>query len=145
MYDESVCLVSSHDIGLFPIPISNCQFFCNCQIVFCQSAIGNWQSEMFEWLVDPGCSLYQRSTSTSLGQPLRLEVSDAQRVLLATFSIRPHHATTEALSPPFLTSTHLAPSFVSRGGSAIRFTKILPACAGAPGARAPDVISLSPR
>jgi hypothetical protein len=24
-----------------------------------------------------------------------------QRVLLATFSIRPHHATTEALSPPF--------------------------------------------
>jgi hypothetical protein len=24
-----------------------------------------------------------------------------QRVLLATFSIRPHHATSEALSPPF--------------------------------------------
>jgi len=24
-----------------------------------------------------------------------------KRVLLATFSIRPHHATTEALSPPF--------------------------------------------
>jgi hypothetical protein len=24
-----------------------------------------------------------------------------QRVLLATFSIRPHHATTEALIPPF--------------------------------------------
>ncbi|HEX5886191.1 MAG TPA: hypothetical protein VFY67_16740, partial [Pyrinomonadaceae bacterium] len=24
-----------------------------------------------------------------------------QRVLLATFSIRPHHAATEALSPPF--------------------------------------------
>src|SRR5215510_4018133 len=29
----------------------------------------------------------------------------------------------EALSPPFLTSTHLAPSFVSRGGSAIRLQR----------------------
>src|SRR6185369_16269298 len=46
-----------------------------------------------------------------------------QRVLLATFSIRPHHATTEAFSPPLFTSTHLAPSFVSRGGSAIRLQR----------------------
>src|ERR1700752_1188414 len=46
-----------------------------------------------------------------------------QRVLLATFSIRPHHATTEALSPPHFTSTHLAPSFVSRGRSAIRLQR----------------------
>ena len=46
-----------------------------------------------------------------------------QRVLLATFQIRPHHATTEALSPPLFTSTHLAPSFVSRGGSAIRLQR----------------------
>src|ERR1044072_5437930 len=46
-----------------------------------------------------------------------------QRVLLATFSIRPHHATTEALSPPLFTSTHLAPTFVSRAGSPIRLQR----------------------
>ena len=61
----------------------------------------------------------------------------------------PAHATSEALARRFLTSTHLAPSFVSRGGSTIRafpisdrnresaITKILPTFAAIPDALAP--------
>ena len=58
---------------------------------------------MFGWLTDPGCSLLSKeATPTSLGQPLQARVSDAiKRVLLATFSIRSHLATSEALTPPF--------------------------------------------
>ena len=97
-----------------------------------------------------------------------------QRVLLATFSIRPHHATTEALSPPF---PHFDPfgtefcepgrishpnafllpiadfqlpieeslslSFQSAiGNRKLAITKILPAFAGVPDARAPVETSL---
>jgi len=115
------------------------------------------------WLTNPGCFLWlKEATATSLGQPLEARVSDVQRVLLATFSntlTRP----LGSLARRFLTSTHLAPSFVSRGGTAIQLlliadfrlkieklftssnlqselTKILPAFAGVPDARAPVVI-----
>jgi hypothetical protein len=54
-----------------------------------QSAINNWKSAMSEWLTDPGCSLSTEATPTSSGNPFRLERAMLQRVLLATFSIRP--------------------------------------------------------
>jgi hypothetical protein len=63
-----------------------------------------------------------------------------QRVLLATFSIRPHHATSEALSPPFSHFDPFGTEFREPGRVShpeLIFTKILPACAGAPGVHAP--------
>ena len=65
-----------------------------------------------------------------------------QRVLLATFSIRPHHATTEALSPPFPHFDPFGTEFREPGRiSHPTITKILPACAGVPGVHAPVEIS----
>ena len=71
----------------------------------------------------PRLLLIRSNFDKSKGNPFRLEVSDASTGVAGHVSIRPHHATTEALSPPLFTSTHLAPSFVSRGGSAIRLQR----------------------
>jgi hypothetical protein len=68
-----------------------------------------------------------------------------QRVLLATFSKRPHHATTEALSPPLFHFDPFGTEFREPGRISHPITKILPAFAGVPGDRAPVLISLSPR
>lgn len=67
-----------------------------------------------------------------------------QRVLLATFSIRPHHATTEALIPPFSHFDPFGTEFCEPGRIShptIAITKILPAFAGVPDVRAPVEIS----
>src|SRR6185503_17228348 len=59
-------------------------------------------ADVLGWLTDPGCSLLKRSNSDKFrATPSGLSERCFQRVLLATFSIRPLHATTEALSPPF--------------------------------------------
>ena len=97
-----------------------------------------------------------------------------QRVLLATFSIRPHHATTEALIPPFphfdpFGTEFREPGWISHPNylrlpiadcqfeSTMSFfqlainnrkpaiTKILPTFAAAPDAHAPVATSLFPR
>lgn len=60
-----------------------------------------------------------------------------QRVLLATFSIRPHHATSEALIPPFSHFDPFGTEFREPGRISHPFTKTLPACAGVPGVHAP--------
>ena len=103
MYSDSDCLVSSHNI----IRIPDCQFV-------------TVDDDVTGWLTNPGCFLWlKEATATSLGQPLEARVSEVQRVLLATFSntlTRP----LGSLARRFLTSTHLAPSFVSRGGTAIQ-------------------------
>ena len=58
---------------------------------------------MFGWLTDPGCSLFvKRSNSDKFrATPSGSSERCIKRVLLATFSIRSHLATSEALSPPF--------------------------------------------
>jgi hypothetical protein len=70
-----------------------------------------------------------------------------QRVLLATFSIRPHHATSEAFSPPFSHFDPFGTEFREPGRVSHPqiFTKILPASAGAPDDHAPVGTSLFPR
>ena len=65
-----------------------------------------------------------------------------QRVLLATFSIRPLHATTEALSPPFPHFDPFGTEFREPGRINHPITKILPAFAGVPGVLAPVETSL---
>jgi hypothetical protein len=73
-----------------------------------------------------------------------------QRVLLATFSIRPHHATSEALIPPFSHFDPFGTEFRepgrvshpgSSGSSENLITKILPTYGEAPGVRVPVGIS----
>src|SRR5687768_18205427 len=73
-YNESDCLVSSHNIREFPncqSPIANCQFETLEQQVFNrQLTIANRQCR--GWLTDPGCSLFSKeATPTSLGQTLQ--------------------------------------------------------------------------
>ena len=72
-----------------------------------------------------------------------------QRVLLATFSIRPINAALEALTPPFshfdpFGTEFREPGRVSHPTLQSAITKILPACAGAPAVREPTAISLFP-
>jgi hypothetical protein len=66
------------------------------------------------WLTDPGCFLFVERSNCDKFRTLEACVSDVQRVLLATFS----NALTGplgSLARRFLTSTHLAPSFVKPG------------------------------
>ena len=60
------------------------------------------RSFILGWLINPGCSLFEKKQLRQFrATPQGLSERCFQRVLLATFSIRPLHATTEAFSPPF--------------------------------------------
>ena len=125
-YNESDCLVSSHNISKHESKTTLCA----------------------GWLTDPGCSLLSKeATPTSQrATPSGLSERCFQRVLLATFSNTPsscHYGSLEPAVSSLRPIWHRV--FVSRGGSAIRITKILPAFAGVPGARAPVWISQFPR
>ena len=66
----------------------------------------------------------KEATSARSGtESIFIDWSDASTGVAGHVSIRPRHATTEALARRFFTSTHLAPSFVSRGGTAIRLQR----------------------
>jgi hypothetical protein len=73
-----------------------------------------------------------------------------QRVLLATFSIRPIMPLRKPLIPPFphfdpFGTEFREPGRVSHPDPNSAITKILPACAGVPDVHAPVATSLFPR
>jgi hypothetical protein len=114
--------------------------------------IGNQQLTIGNvWMADRPRLLpsVKRSNSDKFGAtPSGLSERCDQRVLLATFSIRPHHATSEALSPPFFHFDPFGTEFREPGRVShpllfpivdwqLVITKILPVCAGVPGVHAP--------